>query len=157
MTHCIGLKEVLKFENMRNQFRFLQFDIDCNKFWHRWVPLDLEMPVGYPESRFGCFSANLFARLVLWDVICCCSCCVHRWCRLLTPVRIKNTPLSLCCINVPQISRFLGEFCIYEVTHTVLYLQYCTKVWLLWLLQPNFAELCVQCVVCTVYSSWMMK
>ena len=30
-----SLKEVFKFENMRDQLRFLQFDVDCNFFLHR--------------------------------------------------------------------------------------------------------------------------
>ena len=36
----------------------------------------------------------------------CCSCCVHRWCHLLTPVRIKNTPLGSECPSCPYVSIF---------------------------------------------------
>ena len=72
VTTCvkIGLKEVFKFDYMRDQLRFLQFDVDCNFFWHRWVPADVEIPVGHPESWFGVFCMNVFARPGMWDVIC---------------------------------------------------------------------------------------
>ena len=78
-------------EKMRDQLRFSQFDFYCNKFWHRCVPADLEMPVGYPESWFGAFCVNLFARRGMLGVTC------TVWTvgtAFLTVVPIKNRPLT---------------------------------------------------------------
>lgn len=100
--HALKLaRESVQDWKMRDQLKFSHFDFYCNKFWHRCLPADLEMPVGYPESRFGAFCVNLFARQGMWGVIC------TVWTvgtAFLTVVPIKKRPLIsatlLTCISV---------------------------------------------------------
>ena len=83
---------------------FCKFDFDCNKFWHRCVPADLEMPVGYSKSWFGVFCVNLFARRGMRGVICTMRTVGTTF---LTLVPIKNTPLNYCTLaRVWPIRRF---------------------------------------------------